>query len=192
MDRPGRGLVADAAGWSFPEAAGDAALVAGHHAFAFEAMDAWYEEDDPVLGHPPDPYHRIDVRHSGREVRVLVDGVPVARSTAARLLFETGLPTRYYLPRADVDPAVLLPSDTHTRCAYKGVASYLSVRAGGRVHRDLVWFYPEPAPEGRPVHDLLCFFTERPAVQVEVDGKPVRRPSSMWKDERIPPAPMPR
>jgi uncharacterized protein (DUF427 family) len=180
-----------AAVWGFTEPPAAAPALVGHHAFAWDAVDHWYEEDDEVFGHPPDPYHRIDVRRSSREVRVLVDGVAVARSSAARVLFETGLPTRYYLPREDVDPAVLESSATHTRCAYKGVASYHSLRIGDRVRADLAWYYPEPAREGEEVRDLLCFFHERSGVQIEVDGRPVDSGRSMWEGEQIPDVPLP-
>ena len=185
------GRVVDAAAWGFSDAPDAAPAVAGHLAFAWHVVDSWFEEDDEILGHAPDPYHRIDVRQSSREVLVRVDQIVVARSTAARLLFETGLPTRYYLPREDVDPSVLEPSDTHTRCAYKGLASYHSLRIRDEVRADVVWYYPEPEREGEAVCDLLCFFHERTGVQVEVDGRPVRSGRSIWEGEQIPDIPLP-
>jgi len=185
------GRVVESAAWGFSAPPDAAPALAGHLAFAWHAVDSWFEEDDEILGHAPDPYHRIDVRQSSREVLVRVDGIVVARSTAARLLFETGLPTRYYLPRKDVDPSVLEPSDTHTRCAYKGVASYHSLRIRDEVRADLVWFYPEPEREAEAVRDLLCFFHERSGVQVEVDGRPVQAGRSIWEGEQLPDIPLP-
>jgi uncharacterized protein (DUF427 family) len=105
-------------------------------------------------------------------------GDVVADSTGATALFEAGLPTRWYLPREDVRTDVLVPSETRTRCAYKGLASYYSVRANGDVLEDLVWSYPEPTREAEPLKDLLCFFNEK--VDVEVDGELEERPRTLW------------
>ena len=89
----------------------------------------WWEEDEPVVGHPHDPFKRIDVLRSSRHVRVEVGGVTVAESSRTMMLIETGLPVRWYLPRADVRMDLLTPSESHTVCAYKGVASYLAPTA---------------------------------------------------------------
>jgi uncharacterized protein (DUF427 family) len=133
----------------------------------FTAFDTWYEEDEPLVGHPRDPYHRVDVRRSSRHVRIELDGRVLAESSSPSLVFETNLPTRFYLPREDVE-AELKPSDLHTSCAYKGVASYWSVDG----EEDLVWGYEEPLPDGAGLKGLVAFYDDR--VDVIVDG--VRRP----------------
>jgi len=125
----------------------------------------WLEEDEPVIGHPHDPYSRIDVLHRGREVRVELDGVELAHSRRPVALFETGLPTRWYLPAHDVRTELLAPSDTRTTCAYKGHASYLS--AEGENGRDIAWCYRSPLREAEPVRDLLCFWAERTVTTVD-------------------------
>ena len=93
----------------------------------FDAFDAWYEEDERNFAHPRDPFHRIDIVHSSRQVRVELDGTTLAASGRPCLLFEPPLPVRYYLPREDVRTDLLGPSDTRTACAYKGEASYFSL-----------------------------------------------------------------
>ena len=115
---------------------------------------------------------------SSRHVQVVVDGVTVADSQRPHLLFETGLPTRYYIPQDDVRMAYLEISDTQTRCPYKGIASYWSVKTGDKVYKDLVWSYPEPVPECPRVKDLLCFFNEK--VDLYVDGELQERPNTPW------------
>jgi uncharacterized protein (DUF427 family) len=126
----------------------------------------WLEEDEPVMAHPHDPFKRIDVLRSSRHVRVEVGGVTVAESTRPTMLVETSLPPRWYLPREDVRMDLLTPSQTHTVCAYKGVASYLDAEGA----HDVAWFYPDPLPDALLVRDLVCFW--QPAV-VHVDGTPV-------------------
>jgi uncharacterized protein (DUF427 family) len=126
-------------------------------------MERWLEEDEEIVGHPRDPYHRIDTRHSRRHVRVLRDGEVLADSRRAVALFESNLPVRWYLPREDVS-APLTPSDTHTICPYKGRASYYSVGS----EPDLVWYYPEPLAEAAAIRDMLCFYDEK--LSLEVDG----------------------
>ncbi len=98
-----------------------------HVAFAWDDLDAWFEEDEQLIAHAIDPYHRVDVRRTSRHVVVSVDGVVLADTQRPRALFETGLPTRWYVPREDV-LVELEPSDLRTECAYKGVASYFSTR----------------------------------------------------------------
>jgi uncharacterized protein (DUF427 family) len=140
----------------------------------FEAFDAWYEEDERNVAHPRDPFHRIDIVHSSRHVRVERDGEVLAESSDPYLLFEPPLPVRYYLPREDVRTDLLRPSDTKTFCAYKGQASYWSL--GGE--DDLVWSYPEPLRDAAEVTDRLAFFNER--VDIVVDGERLERPVTPW------------
>ncbi len=147
----------------------------------FAAFDGWLEEDEPIVAHPRDPFHRIDVLAGSRTVRVLLDGEMLAESSRPTLLFETLLPTRFYLPRDDVR-AELVPSAHRSFCAYKGEASYLSVVVGGRPVPDLVWTYPAPLNDAAHVRDLVCFFDER--VDVVLDGVPQARPLTPWTRRR--------
>jgi uncharacterized protein (DUF427 family) len=140
----------------------------------WDAMDAWFEEDEEVFTHPRDPYTRVDILPSSRHVRVEVDGVTVAQSTSPRLLFETGLPVRYYLPKPHVRMDLLTHTGLETHCPYKGRAEYWSVRAGGRLHENLAWSYPAPLPESQKIAGLVCFYDER--VDVHVDGVRQERP----------------
>ncbi|HEX9993123.1 MAG TPA: DUF427 domain-containing protein [Acidimicrobiales bacterium] len=150
--------------------------LAGHVSFAFEDVDAWFEEDEEIFAHVRDPYHRVDVLPSSRHVVVEVDGVAVADSTHAHALFETGLPTRWYLPKVDVRMDLLEPSATRTRCPYKGEASYWSVRVGDTVHEDVVWGYPAPLPESLRIAGKVAFYDEK--VDVTIDGVRQERPRS--------------
>jgi uncharacterized protein (DUF427 family) len=134
------------------------------------AMSQWLEEDEPVYVHPRDPYKRVDILASSRRVRVELDGITVAESDQPRLLFETGLPVRYYLPLTHVRMDLLRPSDTATQCPYKGTASYWSVDTGAGVHEDVVWMYRAPLPESQKIAGLACFYNER--VGLYVDGEP--------------------
>src|SRR3954451_8068886 len=122
----------------------------------FDAADRWLEEEEEMLGHARDPFARIDLRSSSRHVRVEKDGQLLAKSTRPVLLFETGLPVRYYLPLEDV-VAPVEPSERRSVCPYKGVASYFHV--GG--HEDVAWFYPDPLREMEPIRDLVAFWNER-------------------------------
>lgn len=142
--------------------------VAGLVAFDWDSMDGVFEEDEQVFVHPRDPFTRIDVLPSSRHVRVRVGDTVLAESRRPRLLYESGLPVRYYLPPADVRTELLEPSRTTTRCPYKGVASYWSLRLPDRLEEDLVWSYPDPARDGELVRGLLCCVADR--VEVEVDG----------------------
>lgn len=175
--RVGDRLVENGA-WYYPDPIESAAPISGLIAFYWNRMDRWFEEDEEIFVHPRDPYHRIDVLHTTRHVRVLLDDEPLADSRRAVALFESNLPPRWYLPREDV-LADLVPSETLTRCGYKGEASYHSIRLPrGEIVRDLAWFYPEPLDEALRIKDLLCFFNER--ADVELDGELQERPESAW------------
>lgn len=142
------------------------------------SMDAWFEEDEEVFTHPRDPYTRLDILPSSRHVRVDVDGVTVAESTSPRLLFETGLPTRYYLPKTHVRLDLLTPSARVSHCPYKGQAEYWSVRVGDAVHEDLAWSYRAPVPESQRIAGLIAFYNEK--VDVSVDGVLEERPRTTF------------
>lgn len=150
----------------------DAAL-AGYVIVDFAAFDAWYEEDERNVGHPRDPFHRIDIVYSSRQVRVERDGEVLAESSSPYLLFEPPLPVRYYLPPEDVRTDLLRPSDTKTFCAYKGQASYWSLDG-----EDVAWNYLKPLREAAEVTGRLAFFNEH--VDIVVDGKPLERPTTPW------------
>ena len=128
--------------------------------------------------HPRDPYHRLDVLPSSRHVRISLDGELLAESRNAIALFESNLPTRWYLPREDVH-AHLVPVDTVTSCGYKGTATYYSVRlAGGGIAENLVWSYAQPLDEARRIAGRFCFLNEQ--VDIEVDGELQARPATAW------------
>jgi uncharacterized protein (DUF427 family) len=170
--------VAENAVWSYPDPIESAPPIAGYLAFYWRKMDHWYEEDEEVFVHPRDPYHRVDVLESSRHVKVSVNGEVVAETDRPVVLFETGLPPRYYIPPEDVREDVLVPSDRRTQCPYKGTASYHSVEAGGETAEDVVWHYPEPIAAAEKIRDILSFFNEK--VDLEVDGESQERPQTQW------------
>ena len=140
----------------------------------FEACDEWFEEDERNVGHPRDPFHRIEIVHSSRSVRVERDGELLAASSRPYLLLEAPLPVRYYLPPDDVRDGVLHSSSTRTLCAYKGQATYWSLEN----EDDIAWSYPAPLREAAEVTDRIAFFNER--VDLVVDGTPLVRPVTPW------------
>jgi uncharacterized protein (DUF427 family) len=142
----------------------------------WDAMDEWLEEDELVYTHPRDPYTRVDILPSSRHVRVDVDGVTVAESNQPRILFETGLPPRYYLPLTDMQLDLLTPSDTETHCPYKGMATYWHLDVDGKRHDDFVWIYRTPLPESQKIAGLACFYNEK--VDLYVDGELQEKPKS--------------
>jgi uncharacterized protein (DUF427 family) len=146
--------------------------------FEWNAMDAWFEEETEVFVHPRSPEVRIDALPSSRHVRVLIDGEVVADSVRPTILYETGLPPRYYLPQLDVRMDLLTPTDTSTGCPYKGWANYWSVTVGGTTHDDLVWGYRTPLPESEAIAGLVCFYNEK--VDLEIDGVVVDRPRTKF------------
>jgi uncharacterized protein (DUF427 family) len=133
------------------------------------AMGAWFEEDDEVFTHARDPYTRVDILSSSRHVRVEVDGVTLAESTKPTLLFETGLPVRFYLPMTDVRMDLLAPASTTSNCPYKGKASYWSLVLGETLVQDVAWSYRTPMPESQKIAGLVCFYPEK--VDLYVDGE---------------------
>ena len=143
----------------------------------FDAFD-WWEEDEPIIGHARDPFHRIDVRRTGRRIRIEHDGVVLAESDGARALFEGTFPLiRYYLPASDVQ-VELTPGTLHTTCAYKGHATHYTAMVGGTELTDIAWSYPEPLPDAAEVAGMVAFYQER--LDVFIDGEPVERVRTPW------------
>ncbi len=116
--------------------------------------------------------HEITITPTELHVEVAVGGHTVAKSDHPVLLEETGLPTRYYLPREDVRTDLLRRTDRTTSCPFKGEASYWSVEVGGEVHDDLVWSYENPIPDAKGIAGLLCFYSERADITVEGRAQP--------------------
>ena len=133
----------------------------------WHALDAWFEEDEQVFTHPRDPYTRIDILPSSRHVRVAADGVTIAETDKPTLLFETGLPTRYYLPKTHTRMDLLVPSETVSHCPYKGEAEYWSLRSD-RTIDDIAWSYRTPLPESQKIAGLISFYPDK--VSLYVDG----------------------
>lgn len=168
------GVTAAGAAWEYDEALPGAEPGTRYVAFHWGLMDAWFEEDEEVFIHPRDPYHRIDVLQSSRHVVVTVNGCVLAESRRARILFETSLPPRYYLPLEDVRVELLQPSLTRTGCAYKGYTTQYWAVEG----RDVAWSYAAPSAEVGRIAGMIAFFNER--VDLVIDGQPQKRPVTPW------------
>ena len=186
--------VAENAVWGYPDPFDEVAAIKDSVAFYWDRVDAWYEEDEEIFVHPRDPYRRVDVLESFRPVQVVVGGKVVAETRRARFLFETRLPTRYYIPPEDVRMDLLVASDKVTRCPYKGKARYYSIKIDDKLFGDLVWTYPDPIPECPKIKGYLCFFNEH-VDDILVDGVSQLRPLTSWSkdwDEKAPTVPDPR
>jgi uncharacterized protein (DUF427 family) len=151
--------------------------LAGTVRFEWDALDAWFEEDEEVFVHPRSPYTRVDALRSTRAVRVELDGAVLAESSSPVMVFETGLPTRYYFNRTEVNFEHLEPTATVTSCPYKGKTSgYWSVRVGETVHPDLAWAYDFPTRQLLPIAGMVAFYNEK--VDVTIDGQRLERPNT--------------
>jgi uncharacterized protein (DUF427 family) len=173
------GRSAENAAWSYRNPTAAASALKDHFAFDWEQMDKWMEEDEELYKHARDPYKRVDALPSRRHVRVVIAGVTVAETRRPHLVFETNHPVRYYIPQEDVRPDLLVPSATTSRCPYKGLASYWSVKLATEQFTDLVWGYMEPIPEIPKIKGLVCFWHER-GCDIYVDGELVERPKTKW------------
>lgn len=150
--------------------------VAGLVRFRWDTLE-WFEEDEPIYGHPRNPYVRVDALRSHRHVKVALAGVTLAETDCPIVLFETGLPTRYYFDRTDVTFEHLESSKTQTLCPYKGVTSgYWSVRLGDTLTADLAWTYHTPLPAVAPIANMIAFYNEK--VDITVDGVQLPRPAT--------------
>lgn len=146
-------------------------------------LDRWREEDEEVRSHPRDPHKRVDALPSSRHVVVRHAGQVLADSVRPVLLFETGLPTRFYLPREDVRLTLLVRSPVESHCPYKGFArAYWDLPGNDRDEAvvGIAWSYPDPYPAVSAIADLVAFYDE--LVDVEVDGVPRERPRSVFSD----------
>jgi uncharacterized protein (DUF427 family) len=132
----------------------------------WQAAEAWFEEDEEVFTHPRDPHKRVDILPTSRRVTVAIDGVVLADSERSAVLFETGLPPRWYLPKTDVRMDLLVPTETSTSCPDKGTARYWSARVGDRLVEDVAWSYPAPLPESLRIAGLVAFYNDRVDLQV--------------------------
>ena len=165
--------------WGYEDPLPERVDIKGHVAFYWDKVDQWFEEDEEVFVHPRDPHHRVDACRSRRNVRVVVGGETVAETDRPVLVFETGLPVRYYIPKQDVRLGLLRETDTVTACPYKGQARYWSV---GEV-KDAAWSYTYPLPAVSAITAHVCFFQER-VDEVWVDGEQVERPHTHWSTKR--------
>ncbi len=156
--------------WTYAEpVAGAPSGLQGMIAFYFFRMSRWLEESQEIHTHPRDPYARVDVLTTDQHITISLGGEVLAETDRALAVFETSLPTRWYLPVEDVR-AALTPSDAVSRCPYKGEARYYSVTVPeGQDGHDLVWYYPQPYDEVSRIKDLVCFFNEK--VDIELDGE---------------------
>ena len=153
----------------------------GYVILDFDAFD-WFEEDQPLVGHPREPLHRIDVCPSSRTIRIEYEGTVLAETNQARLLFEGTFPmARHYLPR-DAVRVPLKPGTLQTTCAYKGHATHWTVETEGLYLPDIAWSYERPEPDAIPVSGYLSFYTER--LDVYVDDELVPRVRTPWSDDR--------
>ena len=165
------GNTAANAAWSYEAPPAQAVAIKDHIGFYWDLVDHWYEEDDEIFACPRDPNHRVDVVSSSRRFKAVLGGEKLAETTRPRVVYETGLPARFYVAQEDIRMDLLEPSDTRTRCPYKGEAVYWSARVAGKLHEDVVWSYPDPIAECPKLKGYFCFYKER-MDGVFVDGKP--------------------
>ncbi len=142
--------------------------LAGFRSLDPDTPERWFVEDEPVYAHLRDPYHRVDVLTSHRHVVVEHAGTLIADTNRPKMLFETGLPPRYYLPWADVRLELLELSRTVSQCPYKGDGQHWSLHAGHDLVHDVAWSLPHPLPEGLAAAEHVCFYPD--LVTVTVDG----------------------
>jgi uncharacterized protein (DUF427 family) len=167
--------VAQDAAWTYRTPVHGAEFLKGYVALDWNKMDAWFEEKEQVFVHPRDPFLRIDSVATSRRVRVVLNGETVADSDSAVILMEPGQPIRYYVPIADARVELLRPSETTSRCPYKGLANYYSVKVGGKTFQDIVWSYRAPTLEVGKVAGMVSFYNER-VDAIFVDGVEVPKP----------------
>ena len=167
------GCEADNAAWSYEQPVAAAQFLAGMIAFDYDAMDAWYQELDRVFAHPRDPYHRYDIHETDQHLTVWLEDTCIAQSGGALVLFETGLPPRFYLPPGAVRTELLTRSEKLTECPYKGEARHWHVEVDGKRVENAAWSYPRPFGEAGRIRDYLSFYPAK--LRVEVDDQQLGR-----------------
>lgn len=163
--------IAREAAFAYSEPAEEIAALRGYIALDFASMDRWLEEDEELLGHPRDPYTRIDVRRGSQHVEVALSGKTIIDSKSPLLLTETGLPLRYYIPKGDIDWTSFKESTTESVCPYKGRARYFTAAVGDSEIADAIWYYPSPLQDAALVTDAYGLYHEK--LEMRVDGRPV-------------------
>lgn len=166
------------AAWIYPDTPQNRPDLSAYVAFDWHKIDHWYEEDREIIGHPRNPYHRVDAFPSKRHIQIVVNGATIAESNNAHFLFETGFPTRYYLPQEDVNMDYLTPTGLSTICTYKGVSSYWTINVNGETHENVVWGYENPMPQQHEIKGLMAFYNEK--LDVYVDGKLEEKPRTVF------------
>jgi uncharacterized protein (DUF427 family) len=161
--------ISENAVWSYQNPIPESEAIKRYYSFYWDQVDAWFEEDEEIFVHARDPYKRVDALRSSRHIQVVIDGVTVAESHRPVIVFETGVPVRYYLPKEDVKQDLLSSSTLQTSCPYKGTASYWSVTIDDKVHDNIVWSYLNPIPEIPNIKEYLSFYNER--VETYIDGE---------------------
>ena len=157
--------------------------LAGMMRIDWAALDAWYEEDEQIFVHPRDPYTRVDAVRSTRPLRIELGGVVLAESSSPVMVFETGLPTRYYLNRTDVRLEHLQPSTTISSCPYKGQTSgYWSLAGAEHAQGDIAWSYDFPTAAVLPIAGLIAFYNEK--VDIFLDGELLERPQTHFSPRK--------
>jgi uncharacterized protein (DUF427 family) len=156
-----------------PDAVGDLACepetaAPGYVRVPWDAVDAWFEEGRRLVHYPPNPYHRVDCRPTGRGLRVTVGGTVLVDTAETVIVFETSLAPRLYVDPARVRTDLLRRSETTTYCNYKGAATYWSAVVGGAVVDDVAWSYENPPTETLPIAGFLSFDETRAEVLAEL------------------------
>lgn len=170
--------IAKNAAFTFRNPPNKAPNLENYIAFKWNSMESWFEEDEEVSVYARDPHKRVDVLHSSRHIKIVLDDTVIAETNHPWLLFETGLPTRYYLSRQDVHMGLLEPSKTLSRCPYKGEAQHYSIKIADKLHKDLAWYYRFPTLECAKVQGLIAFLNEK--LDIYEDEKLLPRPKSPW------------
>ncbi|OPH57802.1 hypothetical protein BC351_04680 [Paenibacillus ferrarius] len=163
------GRVIENAVWSYPQPIPESEAIRGYLAFYWNKVDTWHEEEEEIFVHPRDPYKRVDAIASSRHIEIILNGVKLADSKRPVIVFETGVPVRYYLPKDDIRWELFAPSSLQTSCPYKGTATYLTANIDGQTYDNLVWSYQNPIPEIPKIAGLYAFYNEK--VEVYVDGQ---------------------
>jgi Uncharacterized protein conserved in bacteria len=166
------GRTAENAAWSYDSPIASAAFLAGYIAFEYGKMDSWYEEDDRIYAHPRDPYHRFDIHGASRTVVIRHGDTVIAESKRPRVLFETGLPPRFYLPPDDVRTDLLERSAKVSQCPYKGDGQHWHLKAGDQTIEDAAWSLPDPLGEANKILGYFCLYPEKVARKSMASASP--------------------